>query len=631
MPGIRFFTTWIKLFGLCLLFIPALAFAQERDSTNHSDTWHGSSQGDTLKLYLKIKKVAYRHRFTTLLYHSIFVDPTPVKILPQDSKIRIDDTKESNPYALYEGRVIRSIEIQVLDPFGFSINDTAVKVGNPFQKVGNKYHRTSRKWIISNLLLFEENDTLDLLRIGESERLLRSTPYINDAWIYVYGDSLSGDSVDIKVNVHDKWTVDAPIVITRTGGRLTLRDRNLGGVGQTFEQHLGYHIPSNDYELRGKFRVNNLQQTYISSEYFYTYSRDLKLVGFAFDRPFYSPLTKWAGGIIMYQSWGNYSYYDPSLPGENRTPLNTLNFDTWLAQSYRPPARELKHRRITNVVIALRYAGTRYQQRPSFLIDSTRQNIHGSLYLSSVGFSIAKFYKDRYIFRFGANEDVPEGLLFQVLFGLHKKEMMHIKYYTGLELSRGKHYKKFGYISAYAVYGTFYNGFSRNNSTLNTGFNYFSNLIVKRQWLFRQFVYFKYIHGFNKPVTERITIRPDEMYGFHSGLISGTEKAILNFETVIYAPYNFLGFKFAPVLLAGFGMINAGGLPFGRSPVYQSYATGLLIRNENLLTASFEITFGVYPKPAEGSSTYARFNPVTSFSLKVRSFTTGKPNIVAYD
>ncbi len=621
IPGIITFTMWLKLSCLCLLFVPVQTFAQEKDSTNH---------GDTLKMYLKIKKVAYRHRFTTLLYHSVFVDPTPVKPLPQDTKVRTD-AKEANPYAPYEGKVIRSIEIQVLDPFGYSINDTAVKVGNPLQKVGNRFHRTSRTWIIRNLLLFEEKDTLDLLRIGESERLLRNTAYINDAWIYVYADSLSGDSVDIKVSVHDKWTIDAPLALTRFGGRLTFRDRNLAGLGQTFEQYLGYHIPTTDYELGGKFRVNNLQKTYISSEYFYTYSRELKGVGFTFDRPFYSPLTKWAGGLSMNQSWGNFNYYDSSLQGETHTPLNMLNFDTWVAKSYRPPIRKYKHRRISSVVMALRYAGTRYQQRPSFVLDSARQNVNSTLYLGSLGFSLAKFYKDRYIFRFGANEDIPEGLLFQVLFGLIKKETIHSQYYIGLELSRGKHYKKFGYISAFATYGTFYSSFSRNNSTLNTGFNYFSNLLVKRQWLFRQFIYFKFVHGFNKPITERITIRPEEMFGFNSGLISGTEKAILTFETVIYAPYNFFGFKFAPVMLAGFGMINSGNLPLGKSPVYQSYATGMLIRNENLLSTSFEITLGIYPRPAGGESTYARFNPVTSFTLKVRTFTMSKPNIVAYD
>lgn len=622
MPGIRSFITWIKLSCLCLLFIPTEAFAQEQDST---------AQGDTLQLYLKIKKAAYRHRFTTFLYHSIFVDPAPVKPLPQDTKVRSDDAKESNPYAPLEGQVIRSIEIQVLDPFGHSITDSSVKVSNPFQKVGNKYHRTSRKWVISNLLLFEENDTLDLLRVSESERLLRSTSYINDARIYVYGDSVAGDSVDIIVMVHDRWTVDAPLVLTLTGGRITLRERNFGGLGQTFEQHLGYQIPSKYYELRGRFRVNNLQQTYISSDYFYTYTRDLKLVGFSFDRPFYSPLAKWAGGITMYQSWGTFFYYDTSLAGENRTPLNSFNFDTWVAKSYLPPAGKQKNRRITNIIVALRYAGTRHQERPSFLLDSNRFTADRSLYLGSLGFSLAKYYKDRYIFRFGANEDVPEGLLVQLLYGVLKKEFQPIQFYAGVELSKGRHFKKLGYVSAYAVYGTLYNSFSRHNSTLNTGFTYFSNLIVKRQWLFRQFIYLKYIRGFNKPLTERITIRPEEMYGFNSGLLSGTEKAILNFETVVYAPYNFFGFKFAPLLLAGFGVINSGNMPLDRPPVYQSYATGLLIRNENLLTASFEVTFGMYPRLAEGTSTYVRFNPVTSFTLKIRSFTTGKPNVVGYE
>jgi hypothetical protein len=584
---------------------------------------------DTLKFYKAIKKIAYKHKATILLYHAIFVDPAPRKY---EEKPLSDQQKVEDPNAKYVGKYIHNIYIQVYDPFGYSVNDTTRKITNPYQKLGNKYHVTTRHRIIQNLLLFRTDDTVDLLKFTESERILREARYVNDARIYIINAADSTDRVDVKIVVHDRWTVDAPISGGITGGHVTLRDRNLAGSGQVYEQYIGYTIPTNYYDYRGKYNIANIKHTYIASDVYYTTTRDATQTGFSFERPFFSALALWAGGIAGSKTWENYAYTDSTdaPPYQKKVPLAHIDYDSWVAFNYKPGTGKRKNRRVSNVVLALRYAGKRYQSRPSFLIDTNKVNANTSLYLGSVGFSLSKYYKDQYIFRFGANEDVPEGLRVQFLYGLLQQEGIGIRYYTGFDISRGKHVQDIGYLSANASFGSFYNKSVTNTGTLNLGLTYFSDLLRSHKWYYRQFIYFKYVYGINKPSTEKITLLSDELYGFDHGTLWGSSKMLLNLEGITYCPYNLVGFKIAPVALIGFGMLKTDYWKLWKSPVYQAYAIGVLIRNENLLTSSFEVTYGLYPNLPNENKHFYKFNPVVGFKLKVSGFDVPKPAIVDY-
>jgi hypothetical protein len=584
---------------------------------------------DTLKLYKQIKRIAYKHRATILLYHAIFVDPAPRKY---EEKPLSDQQKVEDPNVKYAGKYIRHIYVHVYDPFGYSVNDTTSKITNPYQKLGNKYHITTRHRIIQNLLLFRSDDTVDLLKFTESERLLREARYINDARIYIVNAADSSDRVDVKIVVHDRWTVDAPVSGSMTGGHVTLRDRNLAGSGQVYEQYVGYTIPTNYYDYRGKYNIANIKHTYISSDLYYSTTRDETKTGFSFERPYFTALAMWAGGISGSKTWGTYEYTDSTegAPYKKRVPLANISYDTWAAVNYKPGTGKRKNRRLSNVVLALRCAGTRYQSRPSFAIDTNMANVNSSLYLGSIGFSLSKYYKDQYIFRFGANEDVPEGLRVQLVYGLLQQEDIGMRYYTGFDISRGKHVQDIGYLSASASYGTFYNRSVVNNATLNLGLTYFSDLLRSHKWYYRQFIYFKYVYGVNKPSDDKITLRPDELYGFNNGTLLGSSKMLLNLEGITYCPYNLIGFKIAPLALIGFGMLKTDYLKLWKSPVYQAYAIGVLIRNENLLTSSFEVTYGLYPNLPDGNKRFYKFNPVVGFKLKVSGFEFSRPATVDY-
>ncbi len=583
---------------------------------------------DTLAVYKKIKKFAYKHKSTKFLFHAVFVDPAPQHY---EKKPALNKKRREDPNLKYEGKIIRRIDVSVLDPFGNSVNDTLWQPEqNSLQKVGNKYHIRTRKRIIRNLLLFETQEQLDVVKISESERLIRGVGYVSDAHIYVMdSDAPGNDSVDVKVYVLDKWALVVPIRVGINNVRLTVRDKNIAGSGQRFEQYVNYKT-NGEYQLAATHHVANISNTYLSSNATLIKTNDVVRAEMSIERPFYSSLTKWAGGSAFTKTWGKYTYTPAGDDATHEIPLSYQNMDVWIGNSIRTKLGKRTNSRLSNTVAAVRYSQTNYNQRPSFEIDTNKVNSNASLLLGSIGLSVSKFYKDQFIFRFGANEDIPEGVVLKLTYGLFHKEQNAMRNYAGIDISKGMHVPKVGYFSASAAYGTFYNK-NDNSSTINLGAIYFTDLLKSNKWYFRQFGYWKYVYGFNKSPIERITLRPDELYGFSNGSITGTSKMLLNLESVIYSPYNFIGFHFAPLILMGFGALKNDDAHMFDGRIYQSYAIGMLFRNENLLTSSFQLSFGFYPNLPDGNNHYTRFNPVTSFSVKFRTFAFSKPAPITYD
>ena len=604
-----------KIFALFIFLLAATHVSAQKDSSHR----------DTLALYKKIKKIAYKTKFTKALYHSIFVDPAPQKYEVISSINKTADKKKSK--GELKG-IIRSINIIVYDPFGYSVNDTNKRDIEFLQKGGNKLHITSRKRIIKNLLLFKESDSLDILKLNESEQILRSMPYINDARIYL-SPQRKNDSIDVTIVVKDKWSIEVFGDISPSQGNLTIRDINIAGSGQRYEQLVSEEFNVN-YEIAGKYFMSSISKSHANAEIFYSLKKDLTQTGIAIERPFYSSLTKWAGGFLLTETISVFSLNDSTLDTETKFPVNNIFSDEWIARSIQLGKRRNYSTKIKNLILSARYSETHFLQRPSFSIDTSKTNSNSKTYLGSIGFSLNRYYKVQYIFRFGANEDIPEGLIIHFTSGILYKEGKDLTYYTGTDISQGKHFENFGYLSFRAAFGNYFNKSHAVSSNFNLGFIFFTDLIRNNHWYYRQFLYMKYVTGINKPQNEKAVISPDELYGMPDSP-SGKSKILLNLEGVTYTPYNLIGFRFAPLLLIGFGIIENTNAALLKGNVFQSYAAGLLMRNENFLTSSFEISYGFYPAPADGNENAFKYNPVTRFTIKFRNFSIEKPALISYE
>lgn len=101
--------------------------------------------------------------------------------------------------------------------------------------LANKLHISTRAATIADQLLFHTGDVFQRRVLDETERLLRSQRYLNAASVEPISYH-EDNTVDIKVRVHEVWTLSPGISLGRKGGansvRIELDDTNFLGLGK---------------------------------------------------------------------------------------------------------------------------------------------------------------------------------------------------------------------------------------------------------------------------------------------------------------------------------------------------------------------------------------------------------------
>jgi len=174
---------------------------------------------DSARMYEKIEKYSKKRKFTKM-FHKLIFEPVRIKNAVISKKLKKKSRKN------FEGKIIRNINIQTLDPFGFSISDTTKKARNWIEKSGNHLHIRTRKLAIKNLLLFRKNKPLDTLLVSESERLIRLQKYVRDVKITLEPTGKNTDSVDVFIRVLDTWSSLPKGSISSSKTTLGLQERN---------------------------------------------------------------------------------------------------------------------------------------------------------------------------------------------------------------------------------------------------------------------------------------------------------------------------------------------------------------------------------------------------------------------
>ena len=170
------------------------------------------------------------------------------------------------------------------------------KENKRFHDHANKWHFKTKDSIVSRELLFKQGDILDIRVLHESERILRSNPYIKD--VVIVPVKVCGDQVTVNVTTTDNWTLTPGFSYGSSGGRtkyaVELQEKNLLGYGKDleFKYKKGYErvqksIKYNDRNLWGKRR---------QLEIIYENNSDGQLSYFNLSKPFFSldTLSAWS-------------------------------------------------------------------------------------------------------------------------------------------------------------------------------------------------------------------------------------------------------------------------------------------------------------------------------------------------
>ncbi|WKZ66283.1 MAG: hypothetical protein QY325_16155 [Flavobacteriales bacterium] len=585
----------------------------------------GRSQ-DTATVYQRLARAAEKHRFTRWVHGSLFVAPqrneeSPAPGTPQ---------RRSNPLLPFTGRPVRTVTVKVLDPFGFDLANSASLQMAWAQRTANAIHRTTREYLVREFVLVKHGRPFDALAAAESERLLRASPMVNDARLFVQPAAEHGDSVDVVVLVLDKWSLEAWVDFTGGAARATVLDRNLLGLGQELQARPTFGTDLALERLDARHAVYNIRGTYITSLIDYARDERNERLSLRLDRPFYSPLTRWAGAAAIARARTEDPVTDGPRQADGHELVVARETDLWAGRSFPLTRERTTAARSSALVSGIRYQRTRYPERPAIDTSGVQRHPHGASLLLATGLSVRQYYRDRYLYRFGAVEDVPEGLLVKLTGGFRQRENERRLAYTGIELSRGRHYRRFGYAAVSLGLGAYWDRGVATDDTYRADLRYFTGLLRVGRWYLRQFAALSATSITRKLPTERLNLNGDQLYGFRSALVSGTHRELLRLETVAYAPWHVLGFRFAPVLLAGFGTIGESYDPLFSGRIHNALGLGILVRNENLLVKTFEVSLSFYPYVPEEDGWVLDAGRYTDFTPRLADFAFTQPAVVGY-
>jgi hypothetical protein len=579
------------------------------------------SEQDSTEVFQRIQNYSKKNKFTKFV-HGLFFEP-----LKSKKNIPVIQPKKRIPA---EDKIIRNINIITLDPFGFSDTNSIRKPGNWGERTGNRLHLKTKKIAIKNLLLFKKNTPYDLLKIEESERIIRAKKFVNRVSITEELVSAESDSIDINIRVLDSWSTIPKVSISGSQNSLGLNERNIFGIGHQFDYKFTNRLSDGKSANNLVYTVPNIMNSFVTTVLKYQINLDNYYEkSIVFDRPFYSPLAKWAAGISLDQQFRKDTLQGIDLKYVSQN-FKYSSHDFWVGKAVQILKGSTINAKTTNLILSGRFLNIDYQESPTLLYDPINFYSDEQFILSGIGISTRNFIEDSYIFRNGIIEDVPIGRIFGVTLGYQNKNN-NWRPYLGGQVSFGN-YHKWGFLSTNFEIGTFFNNSKTEQTAFSFQANYFTKLTVLGKWRFRQFIKPQVIIGVNRAnsLGDQLTINEDNgIQGFNSA-VYGTNKMLLTLQTQAYTPHDVWGFRMNPYFNYSIALLENKENEVKVTKGYSKIGIGLIINNDYLVFSSFQISLSYYPEiPFKGDSIF-KTNAFETSDFGLQNFELAKPRTVIY-
>ncbi|TLM93140.1 BamA/TamA family outer membrane protein [Hymenobacter jeollabukensis] len=540
----------------------------------------------------------------------------------------LDATLLDRQYDRHNYKVVRRVDVKTLDAFGFNINDSTRVPRNILEKGGNALHIKTARRKIRKLLLFRPGQELKPQSLAETERLLRQTNFILDARVVVNEKTSTKDSVDIKVITKDVFSISAGLQIRDVGaGLLTLRDKNFLARGHDFRNRLDYGLSNpQGWQYEGSYTVP--LRNYLGVQARYRNQWQYEEAGASLYRGFVSVNTRYAYALNVTRfNQGIQRTFpeDGTIPEFD--PMGYTVADAWVGRAFQPRSYDLGYENPARVIVATRAIRTDYYRRP----DPTFQSSNTALF--SLGYSVRRYYKDRYLFGFGRTEDVPTGSLLTFTSGYDVNPTGGRSYFAGRVALAGFN-PLHGYLYVNGEYGRFYRYGRWQEGAFSSEILAFTRLYHTGNWQWRHFFWNRSIIGIGRQRSDlALSIAGDRgLRGMSDdGILRGTSRFVLNYEANVFTPVSFLGFRVAGIAWADAAWLSTNGSPspFQGKP-YTGFGLGVRLRNEYLAVNTIQLLFGFYPQgidDGKGTRLYQTSRTIYRFN----DFSFGQPSIVRYD
>lgn len=612
------------------LFFFLFLFSQGHSQVNgQNDSVNLNQTEDSDQFREGLDRYKSKNKFNQLI-HRIFVKKPGTKKADKTTG-EYGDTHID--FESFEGKFIRNIDITTYDPFGYSLVDSTEKPEKFIEKAGNALHAKTKNYVIRNYILPKKGEALDSLKILESERLIRNQRFTRRVQIQLI--PVGNDSVDMDVKTLDSWTIipNATYSGSRVGVRL--RDRNFLGLGHDFDNRYRQNFENGKYRFQTRYSIPNIQRTFIGLNIGYSsFEENEYTKAISVQRRFFSPLTRWAGGVYV----GQRTYRD-SIP--NTEGIMTQDFkynlqDYWGAVSFQLFKKENSTaERVNNLILSARYFQVNYVQSPVPEIDPVNFYADENFYLMGIGVSRRGFVQDRFIQNYDIVEDIPIGLSYGITAGIQNKNKEN-RFYLAGGFKMGNYYR-LGFFGFEAQYGGFLvKDGKMEQSVFSLSTNYYTRLMTWGSWKFRNFISSHLVIGNNRMDSrgDRLTLNENDplgIAGFYSRDVIGTNKWLTEVQIQSYSPYEFLGFRFSPFLNSSLGLISNEGENLTGGKLYAKIGLGILFTNDYLIFSNFQLSLAWYNTIPGSGENIIQTNTFDNKDYELMDFEFGKPELIRYN
>lgn len=560
------------------------------------------------RLYDSIRSKTSRRRVPRMLYRMLFVRPVLDTTATGQA---IDESVLLEPFA---GKTIGEISIDRRPIFDAD--------GNWLERAANKTHMLTRERVIRRDLLFHTGEQLDPQTIIRNKQLLRSRSYLSDVDISVVPDPVDTTCVNIAITTRDSWTISVDGGL-HSEGRTTVGvyDANIFGTGNLLRINTNFN--REDFSYGGnlvEYEIPNVLGTFYTADFaggrdFYNSTLSLGL-----RKEFLRP-TDYEIGL----TYGDIREKRYMIEQDTSLLVKQRDLDVWGGYSHLIPALR------SSFYVTGRYNYRRVSERPSVSADYNPILHDQDALLAGVGLYRERFYTANMVYGFGLREYLATGYKAELVSGYVWGEFRDAMY-LGISYVTGG-FRPVGYLMGGLTLGSYIDTGSGmwRQSAVDVDLRWFSNLFMLRRSRIRQFLSLNYTQGWNRLSGSDESIRFTDGNGLQAlkEHVIGTNRMILNTETVLFSPYHPLGFRIAFFGFADFGLIGYSPNIF-KNEFYTSLGIGVRLRNERLVFNTIQIRLGIaFGKHGLVESEYFRLSNATR--LEQWRYRPTRPEIVTFE
>ena len=594
------------------------------------DSTKDKTEYNTLRFYDTLRARAGRSRFFFFLYD--------LAIVPDNGSVSILNSEvvdETALYSMYDGKMIDSIEFvryNVFEP-----------ARSYLEKGANAVHAVTRVNTIRRDLLFTVGDVFDADVVVKCKQLLRSRPYIADANIEVIPIRNNPNAVILRVITHDNWSISADGSIRGLTGQVKgiLYDANFLGTGDRLSYQLSLDWRNRRYEgSQIQYSIPNLFGTFYEATINAGRSFTEKYYGAKLNKRLILRSDYEVGAIVENVSNALYVRYDMADEHVDASYLVRYgNIDLWGGKSWYLPDIH------SSVYFMARLNGVKYKDVPKIYeaeetpVNPPALNVNASknpyfhdrvMMLASFGFYRERFLTTNLIYGYGYDEYIPIGYKVETTFG-YRSSVYNPAFYGGLSVRAGG-FIPIGYLMGDVSIGTFYNFSDKRalQSALNVKVSYFTNLLDAGRFKVRQFASGNYLNGWNRlsGYDEAVWFTNESGPREISGSPLGTNRLVLSTETVVFTPWEPLGFRIALYAYGDVGFLGYDRNVFNNQ-CFTTIGVGVRLKNERLVFGTIQLSLFV---------NFNKFGPTSREWIQLTSeqriqatrYIPSKPDIVLY-